>query len=528
MREYCPCRTRLPLVADLVRSRSLSVPAGFPEQTCMRVVSAKTGGVMDLSEYSEYDAVGLAQLIRSGQISAQEVEQLARQAILEVNPRLNALVGGLFEEALTAASDGPLVGVPFVVKDFSLHAAGVRTAVGTRLAGEGIVYPHDTDLMARFKQAGLVTLGRTATPEFAFNVTTEPVSNGPTRNPWDRSRSTGGSSGGSAALVAARTVPVAHATDGAGSIRIPAAWCGLVGLKPTRGRITSGPDSDERLSGLGVDFALARTVRDTAALLDAVQGPGIGDKYFAPPPERPYAQEVGTPPGRLRIAMTTRAWSGAPVDKEYADAVQMVGHELLALGHDVEEASPQVDWELFVDAVLPIWTAAIAEGALGLAHARGIEPGPDVLEAVTLASVEYGRRLTAVDLLRALRLCNVITREVRAFFEAAGEENRRTCDVLVTAAVAGPPPLLGTLNQNDPNIDPRGWFDRLFALIPFTPLFNVTGQPAISLPLGQSSAGLPIGVQFVARYGDEATLLRLAAQLEQARPWIDRRPSMDE
>ena len=473
---------------------------------------------MDFSEYSEYDAVGLAQLIRSGQVSAQEVEQLARQAILEVNPRLNALVGGLFEEALTAASDGPLAGVPFVVKDFSLHAAGVRTAVGTRLAGEGIVFPHDTNLMARFRQAGLVTLGRTTTPEFAFNVTTEPVVGGPTRNPWNLARSTGGSSGGSAALVAARAVPVAHGTDGAGSIRIPAAWCGLVGLKPTRGRIPPGPDSDERLCGLGVDFALARTVRDVAVLLDAVCGPGNGDKYFAAPPQRPYTQEAMTPPERLRIAMTTQAWSGASVGDEYAGTVTMVCRELAALGHEVEEASPRVDWEAFIDANVPIWTASLADSALSIARARGVDLGPDVLEAVTLASVEYGRQLTAVDLLRALKLCGAITRGVSPFF--------RSYDVLVTPTVAGPPPLLGTVNQNEPGIDPRNWLNRLFALIPFTPLFNVTGQPAISLPLGHSSEGLPIGVQFVARYGDEATLLRLAAQLEQALPWSQRRPTL--
>lgn len=471
---------------------------------------------MRFSEYIEYDAVGLAHLIKSGQVSVQEVQQLARQAILSMNLTLNALVGGLFDEPLPFSTTGPLAGVPFAIKDLSLHAAGVRTGLGTRLTGEGLVFPHDTDLMARFKQAGLATLGRTATPEFGFNATTEPVSNGPTRNPWNPSRSTGGSSGGSAALVASRAIPVAHGTDGAGSIRIPAAWCGLVGLKPTRGRTPQGPDSDERLSGLGVDFALTRTVRDAAALLDAVSGPGSGDKYFAAPPERLYAQEVATPPGRLHIAMTARAWSEAPVDKEYADTVSMVCRELAALGHEVEEASPQVDQERFLDANLPIWTASVADNALGLAQARGIEVGPDVLEAVTLASVEYGRRLTAIDLLRALRLCNSITRGVSAFFNSY--------DVLVTPTVAAPPPPLETLNQNDPGFDPRSWLNKLFELIPFTPLFNMTGQPAISLPLGQSSEGLPIGVQLVARYGDEATLFRLAAQLEQALPWNQRHP----
>src|SRR5437660_1104162 len=269
---------------------------------------------MHFSEYSEYDAVGLAQLIKSGQVSAQEVQQVARQAILAVNPNLNALVGGLFEEALPSSTSGPFAGVPFAIKDLALHAAGVKIGMGSRLAGEGIVFPHDTNMMARFKQAGLVTLGRTATPEFGFNATTEPLSNGPTRNPWNPSRSTGGSSGGSAALVAARAIPLAHATDGAGSIRIPAAWCGLVGLKTTRGRTPQGPDADERLSGLGVEFALTRTVRDAAALLDAVNGPGLGDKYFAPPPQRPYAEEVGTPPGRVRIAIPAEACSASAAD----------------------------------------------------------------------------------------------------------------------------------------------------------------------------------------------------------------------
>lgn len=473
---------------------------------------------MRFSEYIEYDAVGLAHLIKSGQVSAQEVQELARQAILTVNPSLNALVGGLFDEPLSSSDTGPFAGIPFAVKDLSLHAAGVRTGLGSRLTGEGVVFPHDTDLMTRFRQAGLVTLGRTATPEFGFNVTTEPVSNGPTRNPWNLSRSSGGSSGGSAALVAARAIPVAHGTDGAGSLRIPAAWCGLVGLKPTRGRTPQGPDASERLSGLGVDFALTRTVRDAAALLDAVSGPGIGEKYFAAPPERPYAQEAGTPPGRLRIAMMTRAWSGVPVDKEYTDTVATICRELAALGHEVEEASPQVDWERFIDANLPIWTASVADTALGLAHARNVDLGPDVLEAVTLACVEYGRRLTALDLLQALRLCNTITRNVSAFFHSY--------DVLVTPTVAAPPPALGTLDQNEPNLDPRGWLNKLFELIPFTPLFNMTGQPAMSLPLGQSSEGLPIGVQLVARYGDEATLLRLAGQLEQALPWNARHPSI--
>jgi amidase len=473
---------------------------------------------MKLSEYVEHDAVGLAQLISSGQVSAQEVQQIARQAIEAVNPKLNALVGELFEKPLPYSMDGPFAGLPFLIKDLSLYAEGVPTCMGTRLTGEGIVFPHDTDLMLRFKQAGLAVLGRTTVPEFGFSASTEALASGPTRNPWDTTRSPGGSSGGSAALVAARALPVAHATDGGGSIRIPAAWCGLVGLKPTRGRTPVGPDFDEPLLGLAVGFALARTVRDAAALLDVANGPGVGDKYVIAPPARPYAQEVNTPPGQLRVAVTTRAWSGVPVDSEYVQAVEAVSRELSSLGHAVEEASPQIDWDAFLNANITIWTTCLADTALTLARMRGVDLGPDVLEAVTLACVEYAQRLTALDVLHAQRLCNITNRTVGAFF--------RDYDVLVTPTVATPPPELGYLNQNDPTLDPRGWLDKNFALIPFTTLFNVTGLPALSLPLAQSSSGLPIGVQFVARYGDEATLLRLAAQLEQALPWENRRPPL--
>jgi len=473
---------------------------------------------MNLSEYIEYDAVGLAQLISSGQASAHEVQQAARQAIEAVNPALNALVGELFDEPLPYAASGSFAGVPFAIKDLVLHAQGVPTRLGSRLAGQGVPFPYDTALMTRFKQVGLATLGRTSCPEFGFNASTEPLSNGPTVNPWDTSRSSGGSSGGSAALVAARALPVAHANDGGGSIRIPSAWCGLVGLKPTRGRTPVGPDYDELLSGLAIEFAVTRTVRDAAALLDAVHGPGTGDKYEIASPARTYAEEVGTPPGQLRIALTSRAWSGVPVEQEHVQAVESVGRELLSLGHRVEAASPPLDWEAFVASQLTIWTAFLADSAVGLAAVLGVELGPDVLEAVTLSCVEQGRRTTALDLYAAQRTGNFINRSVGAFF--------RDYDVLITPTVATLPPPLGYLNQNDPTLDPRGWFDKVFAVIPFTPLFNATGQPAISLPLAQSRDGLPIGIQCVAHYGDEATLFRLAAQLEQALPWASRRPQV--
>jgi amidase len=472
---------------------------------------------MKLSEYIEYDAVGLAQLITSGQVSAQEVQQVARQAIASVNPELNALVGDLFDEPLPYATDGPFSGVPFAIKDLGIHAQGVPTRMGSRLTDQGIPFPNDTDLMTRFKQAGLATLGRTSCPEFGINASAESLANGPTRNPWNTALTTGGSSAGSSALVAARALPVAHGNDAGGSIRQPAAWCGLVGLKPTRGRIPVGPDYDEVLYGQGIEFALTRTVRDAAALLDAVNGSGSGDKYEIIPPAQPYAQEIGRDPGHLRIAITTQAWSGASVDQEHIKAIDALGKTLASLGHKVEEASPQFDWEIFMKSQLTLFASFVADGATGIAAALGTQLGPDVLEAVTLSYVEYGCRLTALDLNAAFRTNNILSRTVGAFF--------RDYDVLLTPTMATLPQPLGYFNQNDPTLDPLSWLYKSFTEVePFTSLFNATGQPAISLPLAQSNNELPIGVQLVTRYGDETTLFRLAAQLEQACPWDKRRP----
>lgn len=473
---------------------------------------------MKFSEYAAYDAVGLAQLIAQKQVSTDEVEQVARQAITAANTELNALVDKLFDQPLPYAKTGPFAGVPFLIKDLGVHAAGVPMRIGSRLTGEGITFGHDTDLMARFKQAGLATLGRTSTPEFGFNATTEPIANGPVHNPWDLSRSSGGSSGGSAALVAARAVPVAHATDGGGSIRIPASWCGLVGLKPTRGRISPGPDASEPLFGLSTQFVLARTLRDVAALLDVAQGAGVGDKYVIAPPARPYAQEIGTPPGRLRIALTTQAWSGVSIHPEYIQATEAIGRKLEALEHVVEPDSPRLDWDAFMNANATLWAASTSTTVMDLAKARQIEPNAQVLEATILTCLEYARTLSVMDVCAAEAACNVVNRSVGAFFTKY--------DILVTPTVGGPPPELGYLDANDATLSMRGWLDKIFGVVPFTPLFNGTGQPAISLPLGQDANGLPIGIQFVARYGDEATLIRLAAQLEQALPWADRQPAL--
>jgi amidase len=473
---------------------------------------------MDVSEYAKHDATGLAGLISTGQTSAEDVRQAALRAVEAVNPELNALVGEPFDEPLSYSTDGPFAGVPFLIKDLVLHAEGVPTRAGSRMTGDGIPFPYDTDLMSRFRQAGLATLGRTTTPEFGFNASTESVLTGPTRNPWDPSRSAGGSSGGSGAMVAARAVPVAHANDGGGSIRIPAAVNGLVGLKPTRGRVPLGPDFGEALAGMAIEFAVTRTVRDCAALLDAVHGAGIGDKYSAAPPVRPFAEEVGAPPGNLKIAFTTEAWSGAPVDPECARAVEELAALLEELGHDVTEAAPDVDVATFDRANTRVWFAFLAASVATFAQVTGNQQSPDNLEATTLACSEAGTKLTALDLMEADALQNQVTRAVGRWFVDH--------DVLLTPTLAHATFPLGLLDANDPSLDAKGWYDKIFLHAPFTALFNMTGQPAMNVPAMATADGGPVGTQLVARVGDEATLLRLAAQLEEARPWIKRKPAV--
>jgi amidase len=371
--------------------------------------------------------------------------------------------------------------------------------------------PHDTDLMARFRRAGLRTIGRTAAPEFGYCPTTEPVANGPTRNPWDTARMPGGSSGGSAAAVAAGIVPLGHANDGGGSIRIPASCCGLVGLKPTRGRTPIGPDSGEGLNGFGIEFAVTRTVRDAAALLDAVQGPGLGDPYVIAPPRGPYAAASGSPPAPLNIALMTRSFDGAAFDPVVAAGLKETALLCEGLGHHVTEAAPSLDFNHFVETSMVYWTANLPVWIDQVAAATGRRVDETTLEATTLACYRHGSALRATDLLHAMESANVITRATAAFFG--------NYDVLLSPTLPGLPPPIGTINANDPALGAEGWTRKTFAFTPLTPLFNMTGQPAISLPLARTADDLPIGMQFAARYGEEDLLFRLAAQLEQARPW---------
>jgi amidase len=468
---------------------------------------------MEPHEYARYDAIGLRDLIRVGEVTTGEVEDVARRALEEADARLNALALPLFSPALDAAGDGPFAGVPFVIKDSGPMAEGVPFFLGSRSLGAGVVARRDSDLMTRFRSAGLRTLGLTTVPELALSFATESVKHGSTRNPWDPRRGVGGSSGGAAALVAAGAVPLAHGNDGAGSIRIPASCCGLVGLKPSRGRTPCGPDVGEALFGLASEFALTRTVRDAAHLLDAIHGPAVGDKYTAPPPSRPYAAELHEEPGRLRVALATTppASPEAHVDPEVAAAAIAAGRALEDMGHAVADARPEVDRE----AVMQVMRAGmIAMAAQLLAAAR--RPDPERLESVSRALLTATQATSALDLLAAFDAQNRLTRTVGAFFTQH--------DLLITPTLAQPPARHGALEYDNARHSVDSWLRTLLDYGPFTALVNVSGQPAVSLPLAHTGVGLPIGVQLVAPYGREDLLIRTAALLEQAMPWSARTP----
>ncbi|MFC4529198.1 amidase [Sphaerisporangium dianthi] len=465
---------------------------------------------MELHEYAGHDAIGLRDLIAAGEVTAAEVESVARRALEVADAQVNGLAVPPYTPALDHSSEGPFAGVPFLIKDNGPTAEGMPFFCGSRSVHA--VAARDTDLMRRLRAAGLVTLGMTTVPEMLISFSTESVLYGPTRNPWDLERGVGGSSGGSAALVAAGAVPLAHGSDGAGSIRIPASCCGLVGLKPSRGRVPCGPDVGEALFGISVESGLSRTVRDTAHYLDAIQGPCAGDKYTAPPPLRPYAEELGADPGRLRVALSTRAWSGAVVDPEVAAAAVQTGLMLEKLGHVVGEAEPDVGADTVMRAMVPFAMVAVAAPLLAALR----PPDPAEVEAVTLRAFTELKEMSVYRLLGAFDAQNRAGRTVGAFF---GEY-----DLLVTPTLARLPAPHGTLRYNDPDHTVATWLDSLFDYGPFTPLFNLTGEPAISLPLGLSASGLPIGVQIVAPYGREDLLFRVAAQLEEAMPWAGRTP----
>lgn len=473
---------------------------------------------MHLDEYRSFDLTDLAGLLTSGEVTAAEIHEAARAAIEQVDADLNAVADGPWPTPLSYEADGPFAGAPFVAKDLVCHPRDVPMRLGSRLTGAGLTAPHDTHLMARVRAAGLATLALATTPELGISPSTEAVVYGPTRNPWDPSRSPGGSSGGSAALVAARAVPAAHANDSAGSIRIPAAACGLVGLKPSRGRVPIGPDAQEIVFGQVSELAVTRTVRDAAAILDAVAGWAPGEQVRLAAPVRPFRDEVEAAPPRLRVAVHVDSWAGSAVDPHVRGAVERVASELESLGHHVEEATPRIAWDSLSDAQVTIFSAATTQAVTGIAQASGLPPGEHTLEQVTLALHERGQRLSALELAGALASRNDISREVGAFFTEH--------DVLLTPTLATPTWPLGRFGQDEAGVTPQMWLRRTFDVCAFTPLANIAGTPAVSLPLGTSGQGLPIGVQLAADMGEEATLLRLAGQLEAAMPWHERLPAV--
>jgi len=470
---------------------------------------------MNLNEYAEHDGIGLAHLVASGEVHAKELAALAIEAIQQVNPAINAVIEHWTPTATTGS--GPLAGVPFLIKDLAITAAGRRNELGSRLA-QGLVAESDSTLMQRFNAAGLITLGRTTTPEMAFSTETDSVLQGPTRNPWNSQLSAGGSSGGAGAAIAAGIVPIAHATDAAGSIRVPAAFNGLVGLKPTRGRSSHGPLMDEVFAGLGVQLGLSRTVRDSAALMDVVQGCAPGDPYYTAAPAEGFLAQVGRDPGRLRIGLLDTPWNGASVDPEISDATARVARELESLGHQVEtvRAPLGLSWEAFVEANAHIWCASLVRWIDHLATATRRPVDRNTLEPATLACYAYGQQSRGTDFAAALEVRNSVARQVAAWFESI--------DILLTPTLPQLPQAIATYNRGAETLDGLQWTARVFEHSPFTPVFNVAGTPAISLPLGMSRDGLPIGVQLVACFGAEDRLLRLAAQLEQALPWRHLRP----
>ncbi|MYU22605.1 amidase [Streptomyces sp. SID8352] len=458
------------------------------------------------SEYASLDGTALAALLRAGEVTAEEVRRAARSCIVRVDTELNATVGGVLADPPAHDPGGPFAGVPFAVKDLVCHAEGLPQQSGSLLCADTVA-DHDTHLMRRWRAAGLVTLCRTTTPEFGLSCSTESRATGITRNPFRLDATPGGSSGGSAALVAAGALPWAHANDAAGSIRIPAALCGLVGLKPTRGRIPSGPDADDPLFGLSAEFALTRTVRDSAALLDAVAGWEPGERYQLPAPGLPYSRAVRRDPPRLRIAFTSTPPLTARVDTAHRRAVEETAAVLEALGHEVTETPLALDPDEFVENSARLWSASVADTVGGFARDRSTYETDRLLEPVTRVFAAQGRTQRWSDVSAARGWQNRLTRAVARQF--------RSFDLHLTPTVARTAWPVGLLGLDQHVERPAQWLARLFEFVPFTPLHNVTGQPAISVPAGFDD-GLPVGVQLAAHPGREDLLLSVAAQLERA------------
>lgn len=473
--------------------------------------------ISNFSDFFKYDGLGLAELVRRKEVSPEELLDKAIENVEKVNPSINAVVTPMYDKARAAIRsglpDGPFKGVPFLLKDLRASYKGVLTSSGNKLMSA--IPDFESEIVIRYKRAGLVIMGKTNVPEIGLSVHTDNKLFGTTRNPWDTERISGGSSGGSAAAVGARVVPMAHGTDGGGSTRIPASCCGVFGLKTTRARTPYGPDVGEELAGASTQHGLSLSVRDNAALLDATEGPDVGDPYWAPPKARPYVDEVGADPGHLRIAFTAVPPSRVEVHPDCIAAMMEAANLCEDLGHYIEEARPDVEWnDGLGDALNLIFGAGMLSNVKEKTEIEGVSFSKEDFQPAIWGYLELGEKFTATDYYRAVKTFHVESRKVGRFFEKY--------DLLLTPTLGQPPLPISNFDLTKADIEV--YTKQLFSFAAFTPLFNVTGQPAITVPLYWNDQGLPIGIQFAARFGDEATLYRLAAQLEEARPWFDRRP----
>lgn len=466
------------------------------------------------------DAMGLAALVKARKASPTELLEASITRAEALNPKFNFMAQRHYDfarKAITAGlPDGPFTGVPFLLKDLYTYIDSEVTEGGSRFY-KGYRAKQTSELVKRHQKAGFVIFGKTTTPEYGLTGTTENKLTGDTRNPWSLTHSSGGSSGGAATAVAAGVIPAAHASDGGGSIRIPSSCCGLFGLKPSRGRVPMGPPRTEGWGGLSTHHAITRSVRDSAAILDATCGTEPGSRYGAPTPRESFLSHVGKRPGQLRVALMTTPISGSIVDPQCIAAAKAAGALCESLGHHVEEANLTLDAATLGWASFAIIAPSIAADVADRAKLLGIAPGPDVLEPITLGFAEYGKSFTAMDTVRANNIFQDAAIKVAAFMSSY--------DMILTPTLAAPPIELGRINLS-PDCGFQEWGQRAAVYSPFCQLANITGQPAMSVPLGISKGGLPIGVMFTGRYGEEALLYRLAGQLEEAAPWAGRRPAL--
>ncbi|PCJ71358.1 MAG: 6-aminohexanoate hydrolase [Rhodobiaceae bacterium] len=474
---------------------------------------------MSFSEYANYDGLGLAKLVKDGEVTPSELTEAAIERIEQHNDTLNAVVHKAYDDARTTAKgdlpDGPFKGVPFLIKDLGLKVSGWPRTNGSRFTADG-VDTMDSELTKRFRASGVVMVGKTNTPEYGITGTTESALLGPCRNPWNPDHISGGSSGGAASSVAAGIVPLAHASDGLGSIRIPAACCGLVGMKITRDRNPNGPEDFDRAIGFSVDHVVSRTVRDSAAMLDATGYAEKNSPYATPHKERPYLEEIEKSPGKLKIAYSSKTPNSKPIDPEVQKGFEETVALLKGLGHEMIEHDLDVDFRALYRAQGLVGAGNFAAGMRRRVEAAGREPREDELEPLTWAAYRNGGKITGEQAMYGWQTLRLLNRQVLSMFE--------DFDVFLQPVLGTPPPEIGVI---DPvRLDPREVNKRQGKAFPFTPPFNFTGQPSLSLPLCWSEKGLPFGMMFTGRYADEATLFRLAGQLEKEQPWIAKRPQI--